>query len=221
MQEWTDWHERHADKIERTDDCWLWTACTVKGYGRVRLDGETESTHRAAYIAKNGPIEGGLVVRHMCHTPNCVRPSHLKVGTHADNSMDSALDFKLTGKVNKDQVIDIRRSYKAGESLKSIAERHGIAFGTVYPIVCGKSYSHVVEEAPVSAMRVQPRMDMELFIKVKTELDKGLSQREISEKLGIAQSAVSHVQNGTRYKKLHDQFIGPTRAKIANMELDY
>ena len=87
---------RFASKIQRSDGCWLWTAGTFKnGYGQFNAgrfrDGrqDTRYAHRVAYQLANGQIPDGLVVRHLCDTPRCCRPSHLLLGTQADNLQDA------------------------------------------------------------------------------------------------------------------------------------
>jgi transposase-like protein len=57
-------------------------------YGKLMADRTQVSAHRAAYIVHNGPIPDGYVVRHACDNPPCVEPTHLLVGTHADNEAD-------------------------------------------------------------------------------------------------------------------------------------
>ena len=71
------------------DGCWEWQgARDRKGYGKwgvpVRL------AHRAMYEWAHGPIPEGSVVMHSCDNPACVRPSHLMVGSVADNQADMA-----------------------------------------------------------------------------------------------------------------------------------
>ena len=36
-------------------------------------------------------------MRHKCDNPPCVRPSHLLLGTHADNAMDASMRGRAGG----------------------------------------------------------------------------------------------------------------------------
>lgn len=53
--------------------------------------------HRVAWQLANGEIPDGLCVLHKCDNPKCCNPSHLFLGTHADNAHDR--DNKKRGKV--------------------------------------------------------------------------------------------------------------------------
>lgn len=65
-------------KIERTDDCWLWTGeLGSNGYGRAWYKGVRSAAHRVVYtILVGGNIEG-KELDHECCTRNCVNPAHL------------------------------------------------------------------------------------------------------------------------------------------------
>jgi hypothetical protein len=72
--------------------CWLWMAGNTYRYGVIREDGHGRQllAHRVAWEFANGPIPRGAVVRHKCDNSLCVRPSHLEIGTTADNNRDMA-----------------------------------------------------------------------------------------------------------------------------------
>lgn len=73
--------ERFWAKVDTSagpDGCWLWTAATAHGYGRIWHATKIYRAHRVAYELLIGPIPGGLQIDHLCRTPLCVNPSHLE-----------------------------------------------------------------------------------------------------------------------------------------------
>jgi hypothetical protein len=73
-------------KVEKTEGCWLWTACTsARGYGRVTFAGRVQMAHRVSYLLTLGPIPEDKELDHLCRVKNCVRPDHLDPVPHRVN----------------------------------------------------------------------------------------------------------------------------------------
>ena len=87
--------QRFFDKINKTDNCWLWTAAMRGGYGVIKIKGKGVSAHRLSYEIHKGPIENGLLVCHKCDNRKCVNPDHLFLGTQSDNMIDCSKKGRL------------------------------------------------------------------------------------------------------------------------------
>jgi len=81
--------ERFWDKVDKTGECWLWTGARRRAYGYVgNGKGKVVDAQRLAWEITFGEIPEGLYVLHKCDNPQCVRPSHLFLGTARDNTLD-------------------------------------------------------------------------------------------------------------------------------------
>lgn len=81
--------DRFWSKVDRSGDCWVWTAGKNRGgYGRFRVGGRMRRAHRVSYSWANGPIPAGLDLDHTCHVPACVNPAHLRLATNAQNGQN-------------------------------------------------------------------------------------------------------------------------------------
>lgn len=84
--------ERFWEKVQKTDECWLWVAgLNADGYGMFESVAEfgTNRAHRVAWIMANGPIPQGMQLDHLCRVRSCVNPAHLEVVTNKENILRS------------------------------------------------------------------------------------------------------------------------------------
>lgn len=67
-----------------------------KGYGKATIGGKSVLAHRYVYAAVNGDIPPRLLVLHTCDVRHCVEPTHLFLGTEADNFADMRQKGRMT-----------------------------------------------------------------------------------------------------------------------------
>lgn len=139
---------RFFEKISHdpVSGCWLWTAgCCADGYGNFR-NGKMVGAHRVSWELHVGPIPDGLCVLHTCDNPPCVNPTHLFLGTHADNIADRDSKGRQAGgerhgcaKLTAD---DVRRIQTNRDPQRVIADKYGVSPRTISNIQCGRSWKH-------------------------------------------------------------------------------
>ena len=139
---------RFWSKVDRKgpDDCWNWTADTIKGYGRFSIDRKTYLAHRIAWELVNDSIPDGKLILHRCDNPSCCNPTHLYCGTQSDNMQD-ALTRKGTtsekrgyrhARLYEGEIWLIRKIWKEGKgriSQKEIARMFKVGQATISHIV--------------------------------------------------------------------------------------
>jgi hypothetical protein len=93
-----------------------------------------------------------MQVLHHCDNRRCVNPSHLFLGTNADNVADrvsKGRDGDHRGVNNGRAVIGsldalaIREARRRGVSAKDLGERYGMRTTTIYKIAKGRLWGHV------------------------------------------------------------------------------
>lgn len=147
------WVERFEAKFRVTPGCWLWTACTRRGYGAFQVNRTTtRGAHRVAYELYIGPIDVGLMVCHRCDNPLCVNPDHLFAGTPLDNMLDMATKGRrvtapgVRGEANAQSKLtegQVRQIFADCRSSRVIAAEYGIGKTVVNNIKSKSKWGHL------------------------------------------------------------------------------
>ena len=160
--------ERFVSRVVKSDGCWLWSGRKgTHGYGvfRIKWTDSGVLSHRHAYEVANGPIPDGLCVCHRCDVPLCVNPSHLFLGTSADNNADRVAKGRCAwGDRNAARkhpesicrgekvgsavltnaiVYEIRKRFASGETKRELSQSMGIPYSTVRNVADGKTWKHL------------------------------------------------------------------------------
>jgi hypothetical protein len=141
------------------DACWLWLgSVNAGGYGQIRREpegnavrGAKTTVHRVAWELTRGSIPDGMHVCHVCDNPRCVNPSHLWLGTHAENLRDMKVkgraargDRSGTARLDSRQVQLIKRLLFLGQcSPAELATLLRMSPAAIDAIRDQKTWSHV------------------------------------------------------------------------------
>lgn len=150
------WKAVHRGKAS---ECWTWKNCLSNGYGVVQWAGRITKAHRVAWLITNGPIPAGQCICHKCDNRKCCNPSHLFVGTRAENNRDmwgkgrgkiklnggwNRIDLKPEWTAKLGTMPDYKLAAEAG-TCKEVIARHRAASGIApYALTTGNNgrYKH-------------------------------------------------------------------------------
>jgi hypothetical protein len=137
--------------------CWSWLGYITKhGYGRA---GKILYAHRVAYQLAHGVMPpASMDVCHSCDNRSCVRPSHLFLGTRADNMQDAlkkgraAVGLRHGLHIHPEKAHSlltaanipvIRAARRQRVPLSVLAKAYGVSISTISCAATGKTWQHV------------------------------------------------------------------------------
>ena len=138
--------------IGSQNECWEWCGHRHPfGYGWFNDKGRPTNAHRVAYALTHGPIPDGYFVCHSCDNPPCCNPSHLWLGTPAENTQDMDVKGRRvvvtrlgTSHHHAKLTPEIAKNIVASKlSNKALAQKYGVTSSAIYNVRKGKSWGHV------------------------------------------------------------------------------
>lgn len=146
------WHTKYRVKdCGYKTPCWQWLLSVGHmGHARCVYQRRVFTGGRLPWMMFFGPIPKGMCVCHKCDNPSCVRPSHLFLGTIADNNRDCKSKRRNNfGSRNGNAILDegrvlvVRRMIRDGKTDSEIASRFNVHRITIFDIRTGRGWKHV------------------------------------------------------------------------------
>lgn len=147
--------ERFWSRVDRSagpDGCWLWTASVGShGYGDIRFKHGHYTAHRLSLMLALGEaFDESKFVCHACDNRRCVNPTHLWLGTTAQNMQDAARKDRTAHgerchyhKLTEDDVRVIRRRHADGEAQAALAREYGLHPNTIHYAINRRTWKRV------------------------------------------------------------------------------
>lgn len=135
------------------NECQLWPFSIHRdGYGKVKWNGQDYPAHKVSLLIHDDrllPPEDNPIALHaphnVCGNRHCIRPSHLRWGSYAENQEDRVPDDthhrgerQHLSKLTQSQVLEIFKDARKGVI---IASDYGVSAAAISAIKTGKTWS--------------------------------------------------------------------------------
>lgn len=155
------WAKVQGNRSER-NGCWDWTGATNStGYGNLTFQGKAATAHRVAAfltglvgdIAAPKDRKATGFILHSCDNRLCCNPTHMRVGTYAENQIEAYARRRRTAyrgaahsnaKQTKESIMLIRDMHAHGVSQEAIARLLQVSQSGISKILLGVSYVSAV-----------------------------------------------------------------------------
>lgn len=171
--------EKFWARVRLGTGCWEWVGYRQPNqYGVFTLKHPVRAfAHRISWALSSGPIPDGMCVLHHCDNPPCVRPDHLFLGTHTDNSAD---------KTRKGRTV--------------CGDRH---WSRTMPWRLSRGEQHYARKSPERVVRGEKRA----FAKLNAESVRDIRSsqatlKQLAAQYGVSFQTISKIRSGRSWKHI-------------------
>lgn len=193
----SDVEDRFWSKVAIGDGCWEWRAAkNDSGYGQFKLDGKSQQASRVAWLLTHGAIPPETPhVLHNCPDGDnraCVRPTHLWLGTNADN----VADRQRKGRQAKGEVL---AASKRGDLSPSRRLPHRLARGDRHGSVTHPERLVRGERHPNS------KVTEDVVRRIRVLRGQGMTLREIASEVDVSFTNVGLIARRVTWAHVADE----------------
>jgi hypothetical protein len=138
--------------------CWFWNGYIEPNkYGTFMVYQIKYSAHRVLYLYHNNLLYSEFQVLHkpkICKSKSCVNPSHLYLGDHSDNAIDTIIEgtcngFKRIGSKHpytdfiEADILYIRYMVSIGIRRQDLADKYNVSTSCIDDIINRKTWKHI------------------------------------------------------------------------------
>jgi len=207
------------------NECWEWQGYHDKnGYGNHQLGGRNFLTHRIAWILSHRKlIPPGLCVMHVCDNPPCCNPSHLKLGTKTENSLDMVRKGRSArgekhwhARLSAEEVLRIRELRRSGIPISELASKFDVSRMTIYDIAARKNWTHIggpVGTRPREELKGErnpsAKLTRDAVVKIREKRYSGEHISVLVNEFGVSESTIRSIVTGRTWRHVG----GPIRGQ--------
>ncbi len=192
--------EKFYANVRKTDTCWLWTG-SGKAYGSFFIKGNRLAHHVSLWLESGNWPDKEKHVAHVCQTPRCVRPDHLRELTPAEHSkLDSGkkkpslYGSRHNAKLTDDDIRKIKLALVADpqastEDLLKLVDNK-VYWRRIDYIRVGQYGDHVDVPGFVPVIRRLHKLDDETKAKLDALILTGLTCNQLMQQTGLNEPTV-------------------------------
>lgn len=194
--------------------CWICTSHSRRkeaGYIQVTRNQIHQNMTRLIWEHFHGSPPGEKLVCHTCDYPPCINPEHLFLGTTQENATDMVQKGRsLQGERNPAtqlssvQVLDIRRRFRAGETLKRLAKEFGLDHVSICLITTRKTWTNLPEEDYTVDVR-RKTFSTAVIQGIRRAYREGTLISELARKYGVSHPSMCKIVYQKSYRYIPEE----------------